>query len=92
MIAVHGLNGHRERTWSTPSGINWLRDILPADIPNTRILTYGYDSRTHGSDQVITQSTYEHALTFVQVLSAHRRATNVPIKIHLALKIDSMLT
>ena len=27
----------------------WLRDFLPQSIPNTRILTYGYDTKLPGS-------------------------------------------
>lgn len=27
----------------------WLKDLLPADIPNSRVLTYGYDSRVENS-------------------------------------------
>jgi hypothetical protein len=26
----------------------WLRDFLPDDVPNARILTYGYDSQLTG--------------------------------------------
>ncbi|KAH3938661.1 hypothetical protein HBH98_243260 [Parastagonospora nodorum] len=45
IVAVHGLNGHREKTWTAGSGvngvdsINWLRDLLPHDLPNARILS-----------------------------------------------------
>ncbi|KAM7213640.1 hypothetical protein V8F06_010961 [Rhypophila decipiens] len=74
-IAVHGLNGHREKTWSTASGVNWLSSILAEDIPNVRILTYGYNSRTHGAEQLIVESLYDHGKTFVQVLCAYRRNT-----------------
>lgn len=27
----------------------WLRDFLPEDLPNARILTYGYDTKLVGS-------------------------------------------
>lgn len=30
----------------------WLRDYLPRDAPNARILTYGYYSQLQGSDSV----------------------------------------
>jgi hypothetical protein len=30
----------------------WLRDYLPRDAPNARILTYGYHSKLQGSDSV----------------------------------------
>ncbi len=44
IVFVHGLGGHPRKTWTSPrSDTYWPRDFLPADIPNARILTYGYD-------------------------------------------------
>jgi hypothetical protein len=44
---VHGLNGHREKSWTDDkSGILWLRDLLPLQLPNARVLTFGYDADT----------------------------------------------
>lgn len=40
VVAVHGLQG--DRTHESDS--LWLRDFLPTDIPNARIMTFGYDS------------------------------------------------
>ena len=47
IVAVHGLNGHREKSWTytderTGKDILWLRESLPACIPNARISTFGY--------------------------------------------------
>jgi hypothetical protein len=44
---VHGLNGHREKSWTHTNGETgeqtfWLRDLLPPCIPNSRISTFGY--------------------------------------------------
>lgn len=49
IIAVHGLNGHRKRTWThvdkaTKSIVLWLRDLLPKEVPGARIYTYGYNA------------------------------------------------
>lgn len=35
IIAIHALNGHREKTWPM-NNVNWLRDLLPLDTPNAR--------------------------------------------------------
>ena len=78
IVAVHGLNGHRESTWTAQgSQTNWLRDLLPVDIPNTRILSYGYNSRTHKAENLSLQSIYEHAITLLQDLCTYRRNTKV---------------
>lgn len=45
MIAITGLAGHAFGSWSTATQRMWLRDFLPRDIPQARILLYGYDSR-----------------------------------------------
>ncbi|KAF8248697.1 hypothetical protein K440DRAFT_546635, partial [Wilcoxina mikolae CBS 423.85] len=50
IVAVHGIDGHWENSWVAPNEAHWLKDFLPADVPRARILTYGYDARTHGLD------------------------------------------
>ncbi|WYZ43693.1 hypothetical protein EsH8_VII_000129 [Colletotrichum jinshuiense] len=75
IVAVHGLNGHRERTW-TANGMHWLRDFLPADLPNARILAWGYDANTHAASRVSCQYLYDHARTLVADLSRKRELTD----------------
>ena len=47
IVAIHGLNGHFEKTWTTEgtdgARVNWLRDLLPKKLPNTRILAFSYN-------------------------------------------------
>lgn len=75
-MAVHGLGGHREKTWTVDS-INWLRDLLPSDIPNARILSWGYDANTHSTSPISAQYLYDHATTLVSDLCLERRLTKV---------------
>ena len=44
IVAVHGLDGHPFKTWTHANGHLWLRDSLPHRLPNTRIMTFGYDA------------------------------------------------
>ena len=78
-MAVHGLNGHRENTWTAndDGGVNWLRDFLPSDIPNARIITWGYDANTHSTSRIGAQHLYDHAKTLVSDLCLKRRVTEV---------------
>ncbi|GME23020.1 hypothetical protein L207DRAFT_627774 [Neofusicoccum parvum] len=77
LIAIHGLNGHRERTWTADNNVLWLRDLLPAEIPRARILTYGYDSRTHGTweEDISRQTLNGHGIKLLQALSLKREKT-----------------
>lgn len=55
IVAVHGLDGDRERTWTYKGETHhclWLRDLLPEDLPGSRIFTYGYNSKVLGSKSV----------------------------------------
>ncbi|KAF5619615.1 ankyrin protein [Fusarium sp. NRRL 25303] len=46
VVAVCGLGGHALGSFKEKNGrFVWLRDALPSDIPNARILTYGYDTK-----------------------------------------------
>jgi hypothetical protein len=50
----------------------WLRDGLPHTLSNTRIMTYGYDSRLYGSTSFASISSYGKSL-LADIISA--RAT-----------------
>ncbi|KAI6085949.1 hypothetical protein F4821DRAFT_141851 [Hypoxylon rubiginosum] len=76
IVAIHGLNGHRDKTWTADNGIHWLRDLLRVDLPNVRILTWGYDANTHASDRMSCQYLYDHALELVADLTRKRTLTN----------------
>src|SRR3989440_7402128 len=77
IVAVHGLNGHREKTWTAANGVHWLRDLLPNDIPNARILSWGYDANTHSNSRVSCQYLYDHARSLVADLCLERKLSNV---------------
>jgi hypothetical protein len=50
----------------------WLKDLLPQDLPNARILTYGYDTETSSLTQASTQNIFRHAEAIVADLTRHR--------------------
>ncbi|KND92361.1 Vegetative incompatibility protein HET-E-1 [Tolypocladium ophioglossoides CBS 100239] len=50
VIAVPGLGSHALGSWKSPNGDDvWIRDFLPKDLPNIRVLLYGYDTTLPGS-------------------------------------------
>ncbi|KAI0849586.1 hypothetical protein F5Y00DRAFT_261371 [Daldinia vernicosa] len=57
IIAVHGLGSNVDWSWTwkgedgKPPYVHWLKDpdMLPAVVPNARIMTYCYESRWHSN-------------------------------------------
>src|ERR1700722_8526613 len=52
IVAVHGLGGQWDTTWTDENGKLWLRDFLPLDLPRARIMSYGYNAYTAFSKAV----------------------------------------
>lgn len=76
IIAVHGLNGHRENSWTAANGVNWLHNLLPGDMPNTRVLSWGYSLTTVGKpNKKISQQQVSEQLVYD--LWEMRSSTNV---------------
>ncbi|KAF7502238.1 hypothetical protein GJ744_006309 [Endocarpon pusillum] len=74
IVAVHGLNGNREKTWAA-GDVCWLRDFLPLEIPKARILSWGYDANTHGTLEISNDSLYYHAKNLISDLCLMRDLT-----------------
>ncbi|KAF8857418.1 hypothetical protein BDZ45DRAFT_551002, partial [Acephala macrosclerotiorum] len=43
IVFVHGLTGNRDKTWTHPNGTFWPLE-LAKDMPNARIMAFGYDA------------------------------------------------
>ena len=67
IVFVHGLSGDRERTWSLSQGLGcWPQDLLPKEVPEARILTFGYDAYIIGT--VSNNKIRDHARNLVNEL------------------------
>ncbi|KAF8498905.1 P-loop containing nucleoside triphosphate hydrolase protein [Hysterangium stoloniferum] len=75
IVAIHGLDGHREGSWTTDNGILWLRDLLPQRLPHARIATYGYHVSTGSQSTKIDETLYGHAENFISRLALLRNNT-----------------
>lgn len=53
----------------------WLRDFLPKDVSNVRVLTYGYNSQLQGNEA--RSSLLSHSKNFIHRLQEMRKVTGV---------------
>ena len=76
MIAVPGLASHAVGSWKSPGGNDlWLRDWLAGDIPNIRVLLYGYDTTLLKSNA--KSSIEDLGRRFLESLTAFRTSDGV---------------
>ncbi|KAI5838332.1 hypothetical protein DFP73DRAFT_485975, partial [Morchella snyderi] len=89
VIAVTGLGGHAFGSWrSRNGGAMWLRDFLHKEYPQTRIMTYGYDSRLRNPNHLTMK---EHRIGLIECISnARRNCPKRPI-IFIAHSLGAML-
>jgi len=52
VISITGLAGHAFGSWKhRETHQMWLKDLLPRDVKNIRIMSYGYDSSLLGQSK-----------------------------------------
>ncbi|KAK4216305.1 hypothetical protein QBC37DRAFT_456012 [Rhypophila decipiens] len=76
IVFVHGLRGHREKTWTSKSGVFWPRDLLPNDLPGARVMSWGYDAtivQFFSSESASQASLFAHSKSLLEDISAKRR-------------------
>ncbi|KAF8510236.1 hypothetical protein BU17DRAFT_55578, partial [Hysterangium stoloniferum] len=76
IVAIHGLDGHREALWTAGNGSLWLCDFLPRGVPSARILTYGYDTYIQSMAGSSTQTLDGHAESFLAHLASFRQISD----------------
>jgi hypothetical protein len=76
VIAVTGLAGHAFESWrNRDTQVMWLRDLLPKDVPNIRIMTWGYN--TSLDDHTSSEHFEEYRTDLLQAISLSRRTGEV---------------
>jgi len=77
VIFLHGLTGDREITWTAKgSETPWPQTLLPQDLPEARVITYGYDADVaRWIGPAGQNSVREHATTLVNDLVRYRART-----------------
>ena len=64
VIFVHGLRGHRTKTW-TKDGVCWPMDLLSQEeaLSHIRILSFGYDANivNYSEGRVSVNNIFDHS-------------------------------
>jgi protein SERAC1 len=82
IIAVHGIDGHPMKSWTTASiddwdQTMWLKDLLPDRIPEARIMTFGFDFSSSLEEALSTRSIRENAKALLEALHHARNSIEV---------------
>jgi hypothetical protein len=88
IVAVHGLGGDAFKTWANGDQNIWLRDFLPSQVPNARIMSYGYSSTIAFSKSVAGID--EFAVDLINRLDNERESAEV-IAICIEIRIDWLI-
>lgn len=74
IIFIHGLTGDREKTWTAKgAAAPWPQTLLPLKVPNTRILTFGYDAYIADWRGMVSQNRIgNHAMNLLAAVAAFR--------------------
>ncbi|KAH9204036.1 Alpha/Beta hydrolase protein [Leptodontidium sp. 2 PMI_412] len=76
IVAIHGITGDYERTWTHPEGALWLKDFLPNDLSvPTRVFSFGYDAQVKFS--VSKARLDDFARSLLQALNRVRRGKDL---------------
>ncbi|KAF0318883.1 hypothetical protein GQ607_013842 [Colletotrichum asianum] len=74
IVFVHGLTGHREKTWTAHDATDpWPKTLLPTKIPTARVLTFGYDASVADWRSVVSVNRVgNHAQNLLSALANFR--------------------
>ncbi|KAL2056045.1 hypothetical protein ABVK25_003687 [Lepraria finkii] len=78
IVFIHGLTGGRESTWTAKGAATcWPELLLPNDLPEARIIIYGYDADVVNFWSMASQNTVgDHGQKFVTSLANLRDSTD----------------
>ncbi|KAF2665820.1 hypothetical protein BT63DRAFT_428769 [Microthyrium microscopicum] len=75
ILFIHGLTGDREKSWTTQGSVAtlWPQSLLPARIPNARVLTFGYDAHVADWRGMVSKNRIgNHAMNLLTTLATYR--------------------
>ena len=103
IIAVHSVGANPKFAWSRPVRIdgketgavtNWLKDddMLPSEIPNSRILAFNYDSTRHHDRKNTMSWYYSFAENLLRAIDSSRQTVGSSRSVLLMVTIVTNVT
>jgi len=79
IVFVHGLTGNSFHTWfDRTSQIHWPRDLIKEDLPDARVMTFGYDADVfHARRSTSLESISSYSRDLLASLSGKRHGVEV---------------
>lgn len=80
IVCVHGLGGHPYSTWAAPkSSTFWPQSLLPKDVPELRIFTFGYEAQaTHLITDIVSQRAQDLLKELVERRDLDQKVSKTP--------------
>ncbi|ERF73050.1 hypothetical protein EPUS_08614 [Endocarpon pusillum Z07020] len=87
IVFIHGLTGDREKTWSGKSAVTpWPKILLPKELPQARILTFGYDAYIADWRAMVSKNRISnHSKNLLAALATHRENDDTVVPMHSAI-------
>jgi len=83
IVFVHGLTGNRETTWTHKNGVFWPEHLLPHDLRDARIATWGYDADVvHARSTASSNTLRDHGKALAGDIAIWRFNTDTVMKMH----------
>ncbi|MCJ1403611.1 hypothetical protein MMC11_006834 [Xylographa trunciseda] len=79
IVFIHGLTGRWDETWTCTEGgtsVFWPKDLLPGDIGNARIFSFGYDADAVNLRHRVSNETVSHHADSLLLKLERERRTN----------------
>ncbi len=78
IVLVHGINGHYINTWKADDGTIWPVDLLSEQLPEVRVMTYGY--RGTYNDTISVATSFDHGQSLLSLLIDKRKAAHEEVR------------
>ncbi|KAE8441039.1 hypothetical protein EG329_006076 [Mollisiaceae sp. DMI_Dod_QoI] len=78
IVLVHGINGHYINTWKAADCTIWPVELLSEQLPEIRVMSYGY--RGTYNDTISVATSFDHGQSLLSLLIDKRKAAHEEVR------------